>query len=388
MANFSFTVRGSVRPGDFADTHDNTDRVVNNGDGTMTAEGSIVNGTDNFFYEGAITDLNIPTGFAIDINGVRVNEQEVLDYYASQNSPPNLGEFRFNGQPAPSSIGVGEEFTVALSGVSDPDKNFQGPLEWDMGDGTTGTGPDFTHAYSSAGNYTITVTGHDSEGATSTKTHSVTAEVDNRAPTADFNVSKDELTVSVDASGSSDPDGDSLSYAWNIGGASYSGVTATHTFASEGTKQIGLTVTDAQGASDSASKIVTVERAAPDPISPEKPVAAISYSMNDLTVSFDGRSSNDPDGTINTYKWNFGDQTVQYGGSTVEHTYQSPGNYTVTLTVTDDGGNSNSTSETVNVSTPGDGGGGGGGDHQWTSGLALVALGGIGYLTLRDKNKN
>jgi len=56
-----------------------------------------------------------------------------------------------------------------------------------------------------------------------------------------------------------------------------------------------------------------------------------------LALSFSGSGSHDPDGTITSYQWTFGD-----GGSTTgvapTHTYQAAGAYTVTLTVTDNKG--------------------------------------------------
>ena len=52
-------------------------------------------------------------------------------------------------------------------------------------------------------------------------------------------------------------------------------------------------------------------------------------------VYFDGSKSEDPDGAIESYEWDFGDGTTD-SGVTVEHEYLEPGQYTVTLTVRDD----------------------------------------------------
>ncbi len=56
-------------------------------------------------------------------------------------------------------------------------------------------------------------------------------------------------------------------------------------------------------------------------------------------LTFHGGASRDPDGTIATYAWAFGDGKRALGPqATRTHTYRSPGTYTVTLTVTDNEG--------------------------------------------------
>ena|GEM_PF-280925 len=56
-----------------------------------------------------------------------------------------------------------------------------------------------------------------------------------------------------------------------------------------------------------------------------------------LTVSFTSSGSADPDGTIVSYSWNFGDGTTSTEANP-SHVYATPGLYTVTLTITDDKG--------------------------------------------------
>jgi subtilisin len=80
------------------------------------------------------------------------------------------------------------------------------------------------------------------------------------------------------------------------------------------------------------------------------PTASFTYACSGLTCSFNASGSSDPDGSIASYAWNFGDGTTG-SGATVSKAYSSGGTRTVTLTVTDNGGASASTSQSVTVSS-------------------------------------
>lgn len=68
-------------------------------------------------------------------------------------------------------------------------------------------------------------------------------------------------------------------------------------------------------------------------------------------VTFLGSASKDPDGTILSYAWQFGDNTSGEGFQII-HTYAGSGTYTVTLGVTDDDGATASRTKNVTVSPP------------------------------------
>lgn len=76
------------------------------------------------------------------------------------------------------------------------------------------------------------------------------------------------------------------------------------------------------------------------------PTAAFTSSCSNLRCSFNASASKDPDGTIASYAWNFGDGTSGTGPSP-SRTYAAPGSYNVTLTVTDNGGAKGTTTRTV-----------------------------------------
>ena len=67
------------------------------------------------------------------------------------------------------------------------------------------------------------------------------------------------------------------------------------------------------------------------------PSASFSSAVSGLDVAVDASASTDPDGTVASYAWTFGDGGTGTG-ATATHRYASPGTYTVTLTVTDDDG--------------------------------------------------
>jgi PKD repeat protein len=86
----------------------------------------------------------------------------------------------------------------------------------------------------------------------------------NLAPTAAFTHTENGLTVSVDGTGSSDPERAALSYAWTFGdGASATGAAASHDYTAAGTYPVTLTVTDPGGATSTATASVTVAPRAP-----------------------------------------------------------------------------------------------------------------------------
>jgi hypothetical protein len=67
-----------------------------------------------------------------------------------------------------------------------------------------------------------------------------------------------------------------------------------------------------------------------------------------LMVAFDGTGSSDPDGSITSYSWDFGDGNSG-SGATVNHQYANAGSYTATLRVTDSSGLSASATGAISV---------------------------------------
>jgi hypothetical protein len=90
-------------------------------------------------------------------------------------------------------------------------------------------------------------------------------------------------------------------------------------------------------------------------INDRAPVASYTLSCTDATRTCDvnGSASSDPDGTIATYSWSWGDTTTSQSASpTTQHVYTADGAYPVTLTVTDNDGVSSSVTHTAYIGVP------------------------------------
>lgn len=140
--------------------------------------------------------------------------------------------------------------------------------------------------------------------------------------------------VTFNAAASYDFDGQIVNYFWDFGdGNTGTGNVTVHSYADNGTYTVTLTITDNDGLNSTASDTIVVQN--------RPPVASFTESAEivdtNVVIHFNASESYDPDGSIVSYYWDFGDGT-NATGMIVNHTYPDNGNYTVKLTVTDDDG--------------------------------------------------
>lgn len=215
---------------------------------------------------------------------------------------------------------------------------------WDFGDGNTGKGKNATHKYTEGGDYVVSLAvnnGAGGECGESVDNLRVHINSGPRAVLGNVEAACTGDTISFDASGSNDADGDSLKYTWNFGDGTVvdGGSKVSHRFSEGGTYKVSVTVDDGSGSPCGTSTDVTTVKVNTPPVADAGENLVCCQNQKNV---FDGSGSTDADGDKLTYSWDLGDGGTA-SSQTVEHAYAQSGNYNVRLTVDDGTGTSCST---------------------------------------------
>lgn len=324
----------------------------NPGDGSPATEGE-----DSFTYTydtpGTYTAVvTVDDGTTTTTDSVEINVDGIA---------PDPLEVNLTASPTAGSVPLEVTFSASTISRRSTRQNDVLTYTFDFGDGETTalTGNDnldISHTYQDPSVYEAQVIVRDAEGNLARSSTVITANTPTppqQGPQAVLNASTDQgdapLTVTFDASGSQDDDGQITAYDWDFGdGTSAFGAQVTHTFTQDGTYVVVLTVTNDEGEMATARQTITVGTTSNEP-----PQAAFIASPDTgtapLTVVFDAASSSDADGIIQAYTWDFGDGDIS-SGQVVSHTFTTAGTFTVTLLVVDDRGAADVSSTAINVS--------------------------------------
>jgi glucose/arabinose dehydrogenase/PKD repeat protein len=165
------------------------------------------------------------------------------------------------------------------------------------------------------------------------------------------------LTVSFDGSGSSDPDGDAITHAWDLDGDGlYDDSTAiqpTHTYTQSGSVTVRLRVTDDAGASSVSDPIVITAGNTPPTATINAPSGSLTWRVGDV-INFSGSGTDTQDGSLpasalswslilnhcpsNCHSHPLQDFVGVASGSFTAPDHEYPSNLELVLTVTDSGG--------------------------------------------------
>ncbi|MBU8732491.1 hypothetical protein KM915_20805 [Cytobacillus oceanisediminis] len=209
-----------------------------------------------------------------------------------------------------------------------------------------------TFSISEVGNYSIKQTVTDDEGDTATLTKSVQSQ--NRPPAAGFNFDKAKYykseTIKLTPT-ASDPDGDLLSYQYEVtkpNGTKVNFNTSSPSFKADlvGTYTVKQTVTDTFNASSTVTKTQWVQSLPTPGFTTDK-----TQYIRGETVKITGNAYDEDGGNV-TYSY----LITSPSGATQTKTGQSPdfvvsevGNYTIKQTVTDDEGDIATLSKSIQV---------------------------------------
>ncbi len=198
---------------------------------------------------------------------------------------------------------------------------------WAFGDTTTGTGCSTTHTYAATGSFTANVTAIDGLGVTATSSVSLTVNA--------------KLTVTVAASPNPAEVGSTIGFTahttsgvgaatcnWTFGdGATGTGCTTTHTYASQGTFTAGVTATDTVNVTATTNISVTVNAKLAVTANASPNLTEVGALVDFIAPTTGGV------GTA-TCSWNFGDGSAANTCS-ASHTYTRAGRFNATVTATD-----------------------------------------------------
>ncbi|HSC37871.1 MAG TPA: PKD domain-containing protein, partial [Chitinophagaceae bacterium] len=208
---------------------------------------------------------------------------------------------------------------VSFSDISNPVPQ---SLVWDFGDGTQATDPHPIHAYNALGTYTIKMTanlGHCQD--TKTKTIQIIPR-----PVADFSA---PVQVSCKAPFTANFTGiatGATAWEWDFGdGTTASTQSPSHTYTSEGSFMVKLTITNSAGCRETVSKS--------DFIIIKKPLVefATQPQKDCIPFAFSPVLHIESVVPITDFQWDFGDGATG-SGLNPTHTYTLKGLYTVALT--------------------------------------------------------
>jgi glucose/arabinose dehydrogenase len=108
------------------------------------------------------------------------------------------------------------------------------------------------------------------------------------------------LTVAFNGTGSSDPNGDAIGYAWDLDGDGLyddsTAATPSYTYTQPGSYTAALRVTDSRGASSTASQVINAANTPPT-ATISTPPATMTWKVGDL-ISFSGSATDQQDGPL------------------------------------------------------------------------------------------
>ncbi|MEY3270606.1 MAG: hypothetical protein RIS89_708, partial [Bacteroidota bacterium] len=226
----------------------------------------------------------------------------------------------FTANPLTVCVGQNVNFTNTSSANGGPALS---SYQWDFGDGNAATTTNATHAFSTAGTFTITLVATNANGVADAEIKPAYITV-NPLPNVNFSANGLGCTVPLTLSFSnSSSQGANFSQAWNFGNSQTSNqyTPPSITYNSQGTFQVVLTVTNNNtGCVNSLTQPIVVSNF-------QAGITAPAVGCVGQPIAFQDNST----AGANAWSWNFG-SAGQSNAENPNVTYNSPGTYSVSLT--------------------------------------------------------
>jgi len=158
---------------------------------------------------------------------------------------------------------------------------------------------------------------------------------ENTAPVAVISITQNGLIIAYDASGSTDVDGDTLTYAWDFGDTigTATDVSGTYTYELSADYTVTLTVNDGTVDSEVDTEDITITNP------PTVVLGDLPETITNTTEITFTATATPGDGVINEttgYAWYIDDVLQEGTTATFVHTFAEDGTYVVKVVVTDD----------------------------------------------------
>jgi PKD repeat protein len=212
---------------------------------------------------------------------------------------------------------------------------------WEFGDGSTANGLTVPHIYEAPGIYNVILTLTDEFGqlnSANKQIQIVAAPEPEATPIPVINApAQAVVSEAVNFDGSATISAapiDDEAFVWEFGDeATATGPAVTHVYEAPGNYQVVLTVTDQNNQSNSTSAAIHIE---PRPAPPEPQISGPGRGIVGQVMTFDA-SESQVSSPIVKIEWNLGDGTTA-DQIIVNHAYDEPGNYVISLRLTDENG--------------------------------------------------
>jgi len=282
----------------------------------------------------------------VDYNTNIIALDTPLTWYSGQGvslaysgSAPDIGAYEYsnanplnatiNASPTSGQVPLTISFTGNATGGSSPYT-----YSWNFGDGTSSSTQNPSHTYSTAGDYTATLTVTDSASSQDSESVTINASTPPSPLVASLVASptSGQVPLSVNFTGGAIGGSPPYTYSWNFGdGVSSSSQNPSHTYSTAGNYTATLTVTD--NASNQDIESVTISTSAPPlhtvttPNTPSGP----TNGFPNVSYAYTTGGSSCSQGHSIEYRFDWGDGTYSaWSSSTIaSHSWPAAGSYTV-----------------------------------------------------------